>query len=673
MSSKRSSITRPHPHKAVAPPPKTPTGPKGRPGRKPRPVIELPEPLWREWEDPPGFAEALDLHMNRHGDTDYGLWRALSEGGHRDAPNVTTLRVWRHAARAPQQSKSLRILLRIEERYRLPRGYFRGKLPDPSRAVVHHHIPGASMAERRRLAWHLPDDFDELSLAKREEILAWVRTVVIAGATDYRRYQAAALRQRYAIRFTGLLQLSRWESDEADVEDLDDQDEDLGAGAIPAPLPLDREMSDLLAFKTANLTAPGRKRNGVWGPETAAQKAEHLGLMFGALAASPSGEIQGFGARLGRLTLGLLVFPAVWDWYLQWRERRRGFYTRWEVMMLVLAGSLSRSETGWLRQTPQLARRLRPIPGLVSRADIEAALQDWDGLCDVVHDHVLQRSKEIARIARVHRDPFEPILPILESDSPLAAYRRITEEIRRHRPDAQLYPLAAAENVRAFLLLRIGLHLGVRQKNLRQLLVCLPGRTPTPERRLELLKRGELRWSERDKGWEVLIPAAAFKNAHSSYFANRPLRVVLPDLGGLYSELDAYLRRHRARLLGHVVDPGVLFIKTVQSRSRHAAYTQTSFYEAWRLTIQRYGVFNPYTGRGAIPGLLPHGPHNVRDVLATHVLKQTGSYEQASYAIQDTPDTVARHYGRFLPQDKAALAARILNQVWSDDHEAGAG
>jgi hypothetical protein len=47
-------------------------------------------------------------------------------------------------------------------------------------------------------------------------------------------------------------------------------------------------------------------------------------------------------------------------------------------------------------------------------------------------------------------------------------------------------------------------------------------------------------------------------------------------------------------------------------------------------------------------------------------LKQTGSYEQASYAIQDTPDMVASHYARFLPQDKAALAAKILNQVWME-------
>lgn len=105
-------------------------------------------------------------------------------------------------------------------------------------------------------------------------------------------------------------------------------------------------------------------------------------------------------------------------------------------------------------------------------------------------------------------------------------------------------------------------------------------------------------------------------------------------------------------------------MKTVKRISREAAYDQNSFYEAWRLIIQRYGIYNPYTERGAIKGLLPHGPHSVRDVLATHILKQTGSYEQASYAIQDTPEVVARHYARFLPQDKAELAAKVLNRVW---------
>jgi hypothetical protein len=187
---------------------------------------------------------------------------------------------------------------------------------------------------------------------------------------------------------------------------------------------------------------------------------------------------------------------------------------------------------------------------------------------------------------------------------------------------------------------------------------------PTSERHLEDMKCGELRWSARDHGWEILIPSVAFKNATSSFFGQKPFRLVLPDLAGLYEMIDAYVDRHRARLLGPSADPGTFFIKTVKQHSTIASYNQTTFYEAWRLAIQRYGIHNPYTGRGAIKGLLPHGPHNIRDVLATHILKQTGSFEQASYAIQDTPEMVAQHYGRFLPQDKSAIAAQVLNRVW---------
>lgn len=162
----------------------------------------------------------------------------------------------------------------------------------------------------------------------------------------------------------------------------------------------------------------------------------------------------------------------------------------------------------------------------------------------------------------------------------------------------------------------------------------------------------------------MLIPSNAFKNANASFFGSKPFRLVLPDLQDLYPYLNAYIDRHRGVLLGGAEDPGTFFVKTVKTTSKDAAYNQTTFYEAWRLAIQRYGIYNPYTGRGAIKGPLPHGPHNVSDVLATHILKQTGSYEQANYAIQDTPEMSRQHYRRFLPQDKAALAARILNQVW---------
>ena len=107
----------------------------------------------------------------------------------------------------------------------------------------------------------------------------------------------------------------------------------------------------------------------------------------------------------------------------------------------------------------------------------------------------------------VHRDPFEPIMCILEADSPLAEYRKITDGILKRTPDENRYPRPAAEAVRSFLLLRLGLHLGLRQKNLRQLRVCPRGHFPTSERRLEDMKCGELRWSDRDGGWKVPSPS----------------------------------------------------------------------------------------------------------------------------------------------------------------------
>lgn len=419
-----------------------------------------------------------------------------------------------------------------------------------------------------------------------------------------------------------------------------------------------------MQFKTATLTEIGYLRSGVWSEETKLQQVEYLGLLFGALHASPSSPVAGGGVPQASLAMGMLIFPAVWDWYLQWRERRRGFFTAWEGNMLQLGLALTRKGTGWLRQHPELADRLRPVSGLVSQKDIAAVQLDWAGACDAYYQYGFARAQEIRRVSRVHRDPFEPILPILEAESPLGEYRRIVHEIVRSMPDKERYPLAAAEAVRSVLMLRLGLHLGVRQKNLRQLLLCLPGHAHTPERQLELRRCGELRWLDREGVWEVIIPAVAFKNAGSSFFAKRPYQLRLTDLDGLYGYIETYVRQHRAVLLSGFADPGTFFVKTIKRTSRNAAYDKNTFYEAWRWIIQRYGIYNPYTGRGAIRGLLPHGPHSVRDVLATHILKQTGSYEQASYAIQDTPEVVAKYYARFLPQDKAALAAAVLNQVW---------
>ena len=559
-----------------------------------RPVASL-VPSSGPWTAPETFDEALSFHMRRYGDTALGLHKAIIGKG--ETTDVRTLNSWRQGRTSPRSIESLALLDRIERRYDLAPGYFTALLPDPSRSSTGYQISGIGAAERRRLAWHLPDDFNTRSVVEQEEILDWVRNVVISGNTDYRRYQAAAAKTPFGLRFPGLSTSERDRACRTRDPDVETQ-----RPQLLAPADLQAEMKRLVAFKTSTLTALGYQRSGVWGAETASQKIEHLSLMFGALHAHPTGPVRGVGVDGDHLTFALLLFPRVWDWYLQWRSDRRGFYTSWEVEMLNVGVALTRKDTGWLRQSPDLVERLQPIPGLVSQEEIDAARNDWADACERIYVFGLSRAKEVQRISRVHRDPFEPILPILEAESPLGEYRKITDEILRLMPDPRRFPRAAAENVRAYLLIRLGLHLGLRQKNLRQLLVCPRGMRPRTERNLEDLKRGELRWSDKDQGWEVLVPAVAFKNAHSSFFGNKPYRLVLPDLGGLYDLIESWIEQHRPVLLSSASDPQTFFVKTVKTSSVDAAYNQTTFYEAWRLTIQRYGIFNPYTGRGAIKG-----------------------------------------------------------------------
>jgi hypothetical protein len=166
-----------------------------RRGRKPAPTVEHPDPLFTDWIEPDAFHESLALHMRRHGDTYWGLWRALVRPD--EVFDRTTLQSWTAGRRAPRSAKSFEMLARIEHRYNLPKGHFRSLLPHQTRAVTGHKLVGIDTAEQRRLAWHLPDDFNNRPLRERKEIVDWVRTHIISGSTEYRRFQIEAMKHRY--------------------------------------------------------------------------------------------------------------------------------------------------------------------------------------------------------------------------------------------------------------------------------------------------------------------------------------------------------------------------------------------------------------------------------------------------------------------------------------------
>ena len=177
--------------------------PRGKTGVPPKPIEEFPEPLFDASEDPNEFASALMYHMRRHGDSDWHLHRAVAD--RHPGFERSTLVSWRKGTKSPRTVDSQEVLSSFDRRYRLRARYFKAKLPHQSRSASGFELASeVSAAERRRLAWHLPDDFNTLPFAKREEILEWVRRVIITGSTDYRRFQATASKQRYAIRFPAI-------------------------------------------------------------------------------------------------------------------------------------------------------------------------------------------------------------------------------------------------------------------------------------------------------------------------------------------------------------------------------------------------------------------------------------------------------------------------------------
>ena len=170
-----------------------------KPGVQPRAVVEFPEPLDTAWQDPATFGEALQLRPPSC-ETIYHLYNAVVRP--EDGVNRSTLISWGRGKKVPRAAISLEILGRIERRYRLPAGYFLSLSGLPDRAPGDFDLVGISPSERRRLAWHLPEDFNRRPSQEKTAILIWVRTVIISGSTDYRRYQAAAIRQRYTVRFS---------------------------------------------------------------------------------------------------------------------------------------------------------------------------------------------------------------------------------------------------------------------------------------------------------------------------------------------------------------------------------------------------------------------------------------------------------------------------------------
>jgi hypothetical protein len=199
--------------------------------------------------------------------------------------------------------------------------------------------------------------------------------------------------------------------------------------------------------------------------------------IFGALALPKDAEdprLRGLGLDPNTFAFAMFACPGILYWWINWKGSRRknpkdenskGKFTTYDSRLVYIIGGLFHKETGWIRQRPDLAQHIKPIQGFIDDAFIANAQNNWDKVCDTAYDYYKKFSEDIETWAEEIRDPFEPILPILESENPIAALKTFAQNIFDDMPDAATAPLQAARVMRDYLITRLLSATGLRSKN----------------------------------------------------------------------------------------------------------------------------------------------------------------------------------------------------------------
>lgn len=353
------------------------------------------------------FGQALKQAIIDHHDSCERLWKKLTAHGFK--LHAQTIENWRNG-QIPKRRQSYPILHWIAEHYGYDRNYFVDKIQFKSyaRFIGIHQF---EIYERHIVAWHLPDDFNDRSEAERKRIFEWISGNVFHAPTDYSLYASEKSKQHFILKFPGY----RGRPAAPIADDACNGEFSKMKPSLIAPARLAGELDDLIAFKSRQFAREEMGRIGSWSDASIDIARINIGIIFGSLAAPSEGPVRGKGIPAEKLTLALLLFPKVWDWFLLWRSQRRGgFYVVTEVNMIHFAVSILRKKTGWLRQSSHLAAHLSPIPGWISPQEIERVRASWSKACDKARAHLMDRATQISEKTIEHRDSSESLKPVLE-------------------------------------------------------------------------------------------------------------------------------------------------------------------------------------------------------------------------------------------------------------------
>ncbi len=506
----------------------------------------------------------------------------------------------------------------------------------------------------------LPADWPDLDENSRVEIVEWVRHTII-GATPSRRLA------RY-----------RFGKDGAHTDRSCEKQ-------LLSPI-MAAEVATLIEFKTAplptTLAFPRQKRargngfrvthGGKWRATTARHASGYIRRTVAAVD-----QLTGGRAWHGGQGLGFLVHPglqlAVSEHIAKQRfsemEMADAFrqlnypkpkdelvFAQSDALRLETLMGLFSPVTGFFfHQPPALA----PIPGLVDAAWVDLARREWQMIIKNSLVELRSLADTLADEAKTIRDTWLPILPILEMDCPLLPVLKAIDRMEDDRPDGRGMLRTMAHHDRSHLLMSMLVHGKLRRANYSKLTWRADN-------------TGNLRWNRCKRHWSLVIAQSDMKNAGSG---------ALPDDGAdltlVLDPNDPRLYKSIERWIG-TVDPATGIVDQTGSSRRLMRGANSDFLFPGKRSNRglneqsiskvvmnfsaRYLVGCPWHQDG-IDGVLPFGTHAIRDIVATHYLKTTGSIEEAARALFDVPETLKLHYARFTSEERSKRSNAIMRNT----------
>jgi len=353
--------------------------------------------------------------------------------------------------------------------------------------------------------------------------------------------------------------------------------------------------------------------DGLWVPSASrnfSDAASYLGW-----ASLPPNE-GGAGMSFDQLTLGLFADKTLLVRHLDWMVENAGKIHSGPVVFVQFASMLCHPKTGYLVTRHDIAQRMK------FKSDEQweqhlSKMQKW------LMTEIWPKLVAAKNLSGLGRDTEKKIKPYLETSRPLDVLARIVQKLEESFAHANgIEELKFARDVA---LIAIMMSNPLRALNLKRM-------TYRPD------NTGHLRRTP-EGGWRLCIPRSEFKNIHG---AARDRDYDMEIDPAVWPFVTRYIDIYRSKFGGS--RPDLVFVSE-KTPDREWKGLNQRFRAITRTSLRRKRGF---------------GPHSVRHLYATQVIKQTrGDFIAAAEALHDAPETVKSNYWHLINSyaDSARRAA----------------